>query len=608
MKIRLERIILTLLLTVVLTSAQAGNAGAQQLDGLRDINVLNFNVSGAMGAGIVTMDATVHRPWSWDVGLGLWYAKGLLKVTGSSSTYGAVEHQFAGSLLFRMALPGPGFLPGKRLELGGAVPVAFWQGDSGSMDGANDLKGWAWGDPSLYLKAVVFTDGGFSIGVKPYLQMGLGRSGANASSGWSGGGTLIFGLSPNSRLDLLFEGGFIYRNATEVANMSVGKSVTWSAGARYGLTPVLDLVGDVWGETFLEGKLDAHEIPVEADLGLRISKVMDHDVLRFLTGLGTGAGTHGAGNPDVRVFAVLQWSHLAPKPLPPDTDGDGILDKDDKCPKQPEDMDGFEDEDGCPDADNDGDGILDKADKCPNKAEDKDGFEDEDGCPDADNDGDGILDKADKCPNKAEDKDGFEDEDGCPDADNDGDGIPDAKDKCPNEPETINGNKDEDGCPDKGRSLVRLTEKKIEILQKIYFYFNKAKIKRQSYPVLVQVATILRLHKEIRKVEIQGHTDTMGKADYNMKLSQKRAEAVRKFLVNAGVEPERLIAKGYGLTRPVVTTCSKIRSRRRRRKCEAKNRRVEFVILEQGASAQPAENTGKSKNSGKESPNVPSGK
>jgi len=100
-----------------------------------------------------------------------------------------------------------------------------------------------------------------------------------------------------------------------------------------------------------------------------------------------------------------------------DPDNDGITGKTDLCPDQPEDFDGFQDEDGCPDPDNDGDGILDVNDKCPNEAEDFDGFEDEDGCPDLDNDGDGILDINDKCPDEAEDFDGFEDEDGCPDID-----------------------------------------------------------------------------------------------------------------------------------------------------------------------------------------------
>jgi len=133
----------------------------------------------------------------------------------------------------------------------------------------------------------------------------------------------------------------------------------------------------------------------------------------------------------------------------PDNDEDGILDKADKCPDLAEDKDGFEDYDGCPDTDNDKDGIADQNDECPNEAEDFDGYLDSDGCPDNDNDNDGIPDAEDKCPNAAEDKDNFEDNDGCPDLDNDGDGIPDVKDSCPDLKEDFDGVKDEDGCPDK---------------------------------------------------------------------------------------------------------------------------------------------------------------
>ncbi len=165
-----------------------------------------------------------------------------------------------------------------------------------------------------------------------------------------------------------------------------------------------------------------------------------------------------------------------------DADDDGIPNKYDECPKDPEDMDGFQDQDGCPDVDNDKDGICDAwvaekgqsekyasvchgSDKCTEIAEDKDGFEDEDGCPDLDNDKDGIPDLKDKCPNDAEDIDGFEDNDGCPDVDNDKDGICDAwvaekgqsekyasvcqaTDKCPNAAEDKDGFEDADGCPD----------------------------------------------------------------------------------------------------------------------------------------------------------------
>ncbi len=107
-----------------------------------------------------------------------------------------------------------------------------------------------------------------------------------------------------------------------------------------------------------------------------------------------------------------------------------------------------------PSRDRDKDGIPDRIDKCPNEPEDRDGFEDSDGCPDYDNDLDGVFDMFDKCPNDPEDKDGFEDRDGCPDYDNDKDGIPDSIDKCPNQPEDLDGFQDADGCPD-SRASVR---------------------------------------------------------------------------------------------------------------------------------------------------------
>jgi hypothetical protein len=135
-------------------------------------------------------------------------------------------------------------------------------------------------------------------------------------------------------------------------------------------------------------------------------------------------------------------------PIDGDRDGDGIGDRADRCPTMPEDRDGYDDRDGCPDPDNDGDGIVDARDVCPNEPEDADGFEDLDGCPDPDNDEDGIDDARDDCPDAAEDVDGFEDDDGCPDPDNDEDGIADGVDACPDDAEDIDGDADDDGCPD----------------------------------------------------------------------------------------------------------------------------------------------------------------
>ncbi|MGE5182002.1 MAG: OmpA family protein, partial [Acidobacteriota bacterium] len=259
----------------------------------------------------------------------------------------------------------------------------------------------------------------------------------------------------------------------------------------------------------------------------------------------------------------------------PDNDKDGILDVNDKCPMVPETMNGFEDEDGCPEGnknDRDGDGILDDVDKCPDDPEDFDGFQDADGCPDPDNDQDGILDVDDLCPNDPEDKDGFEDADGCPDPDNDKDRILDKDDKCPNEPETYNGYQDEDGCPDRGRVVV--TDTSIEILDMIYFEYDKAIIKKESYPILDAVAATLQGNPSIQLVEIQGHTDERGDDAYNLDLSDRRAHAVRQYLIDKGVDEKRLTAQGYGETQPL--------DRRHNEAAWAKNRRVAFLILKRG--------------------------
>jgi outer membrane protein OmpA-like peptidoglycan-associated protein len=253
----------------------------------------------------------------------------------------------------------------------------------------------------------------------------------------------------------------------------------------------------------------------------------------------------------------------APVPGVGDIDGDGILDNVDKCPRVPEDLDGFEDDDGCPEDDNDKDGIADKIDACPNDPEDRDNFEDDDGCPDADNDKDGLNDKIDKCPNDPEDTDGFEDDDGCPDIDNDKDGILDKDDKCPREPGVP-----PDGCPKK-YNLVVVTEKKIELKQTVFFDTNKATIKKVSFALLTEVAQAMKDNPTI-KVDVEGHTDSQGNDRFNLKLSQRRAESVKKFLVGKGVSSDRMRPKGYGENVPIADN--------RTADGRAQNRRVEFVI------------------------------
>jgi outer membrane protein OmpA-like peptidoglycan-associated protein len=288
----------------------------------------------------------------------------------------------------------------------------------------------------------------------------------------------------------------------------------------------------------------------------------------------------GLGAPDFRAFLMISYAsgaseipRLGPPPKPidrGDDDGDGVINEYDKCPNELEDIDVYEDDDGCPEPDNDADGLLDSVDQCPDRPEDKDGFQDDDGCPDEDNDGDGIADSRDECPDEPEDKDGNRDLDGCDDPDDDGDGIPDAIDKCPGEAETINGNKDDDGCPDSGDTLVMMAPDRIETFAPVKFRGRTNQILRGSSNVLGQVAATLRASRDILRVRIAVHVHPRNADD--KRLSEQRAEAVKAWLIKWGVEPERLEARGYGSSQPLV--------KRNKRGAAEINDRVEFVILE----------------------------
>jgi OOP family OmpA-OmpF porin len=216
--------------------------------------------------------------------------------------------------------------------------------------------------------------------------------------------------------------------------------------------------------------------------------------------------------------------------------------------------------------DRDGDGIPDEVDQCPDVPEDKDGFEDQDGCPDYDNDKDGIYDAQDQCPDQPEDRDGFQDLDGCPDPDNDKDGILDVNDQCPNQPETFNGYKDNDGCPDEKPTEIKQTL----ILKGVNFKTASAELLDESYYVLENVFNSLEAYPNVR-VEIAGHTDDQGGDSYNMALSNDRAKSVMKYLVDRGINPDRISAKGYGKTRPRATNSTA--------DGRAQNRRVEVVPI-----------------------------
>ena len=454
--------------------------------------------------------------------------------------------------------------------------------------------------------------GGFGLAVIAPISFPTGDAGSYNSEG-------------NVRIEPRLVADFQYKGFTVAANLAYQPrarrallnfentdAFRWGVGLEIPVVEdTLSIISSLYGT-----------VPVGGDSSIATAKNMPIEVLGgvqayfaedFVVNGGAGAGlTNGVGAPDFRIFASI--GYVPRRKIDRDRDGDGIMDDVDACPDDPEDFDAFQDQDGCPELDNDGDGVLDTADgpadstgygACRNLPEDFDGFEDTDGCPDPDNDKDGFPDVKDgpkeatgfgACRDMPEDFDGFQDDDGCPEPDNDNDKICDpwvseqglldqyadvckGLDECPNEPETYNEFKDEDGCPDI-RPKAMLTDTSIQILEKVYFDFNKSKIQTRSYPLLDEVVQILESNPQVNLIRVEGHTDAIGTRGYNIGLSNQRARSVVTYLTQRGIEKKRFIAKGFGPDFPIDTNDTQ--------EGRDNNRRVEFNILEIGCK--PVEN------------------
>ncbi|MEO6540694.1 MAG: OmpA family protein, partial [Ferruginibacter sp.] len=237
-----------------------------------------------------------------------------------------------------------------------------------------------------------------------------------------------------------------------------------------------------------------------------------------------------------------------PMPVVLDRDGDGVLDGVDRCPDVP----GLASLQGCPDRD--GDGIADIDDKCP----DVPGTARYQGCPIPDTDKDGVNDEVDKCPTVP----GLARYQGCPIPDTDGDGVNDEEDKCVND----KGPASNFGCPVINEEIIKKVNR---AAQNIFFETAKAKLLAKSFPKLNEVVTILNENPSY-KVQIDGHTDSQGKDDYNQGLSDERAASVKAYLVSKGIAESRLSSAGYGETKPVADNTTAAG--------RAKNRRVEMTL------------------------------
>lgn len=248
----------------------------------------------------------------------------------------------------------------------------------------------------------------------------------------------------------------------------------------------------------------------------------------------------------------LTKAQQPPVAKPKDQDNDGIPDAKDGCPTQP----GTALTNGCPDRD--GDGIPDNRDACP----DMPGQAAYKGCPIPDTDKDGLNDVEDKCPTEA----GPKENGGCPlpkpEPDTDGDGVPDKEDKCPAEA----GTKENNGCPVIKKEVI---EKINFAARSIFFERGSDKLATSSYTSLNEVVTILNNNPSLHLL-IDGYTDNTGKAITNLELSQKRANAVKKYLTDKGIASQRLSAIGHGSDKPIADNNTE--------EGRTQNRRVELKL------------------------------
>lgn len=385
-----------------------------------------------------------------------------------------------------------------------------------------------------------------------------------------------FSIMPYDGINLTLAADYIptsytahgYPYKSKGVNLAFGISFTWGTNRR---------------DSDHDGVYDKLDMCPNTPKGVRVDA------------LGCPIDSDGDGVPDYKDLCpgteVAAYGLTDEHGCPRDSDGDGVPDYKDECPNTPREAAGMVDEKGC-ELDTDGDGVPDWKDRCPNTLPEARAFVDSLGC-DRDSDGDFVPDYKDECPDTPAEARRYVDEKGCP-FDSDGDGVPDYKDLAPGTPAEARGFVDEygreldtdgDGVPDwkdmcptiagpavnKGCPEVKKEVRNLlnKAMQGIEFETGKASIKKSSYGILDEIAKTFISNPDF-VIEIQGHTDNTGSETLNLELSDKRAKAVREYLVSKGVSGEHVTAKGYGSSRPIADNSTKAGRQ--------KNRRVEFDI------------------------------
>jgi len=449
-----------------------------------------------------------------------------------------IDDQLATNLVFAIGI-------GERFQLQARLPITLDQAtQSGSINmqsfGADQT---ALGDFRVGGAVRLFGDRneiGPSIGASADIVL---PSGDEQDFAGDGGLGMDLGVLASYKLPLVTFGvnaGVALRPSADFADVRMGSELYGRAGALIPVGEQMNTYAELQTGVPLRDQMGEPPLPVEALGGLR------YRFGNWIAGAGVGVGLSDAlGVPVWRGMVSVGYTNQRdkfeePLPEPPpietkDKDADGILD--DSCEMQPEDKDGFEDADGCPDDDNDKDLVLDASDKCIDGAEDKDGFQDEDGCAEDDNDNDKIVD---------------------------------ANDKCANEPETVNTFEDEDGCPD---SIPRPTLDMIlkQLAERIQFEYDRAELTPDSQRVIGEMATLLNQVPELELLSIEGHASKEGNAKHNEELSKNRAQTAFDALVAGGVAASRLKAQHFGTKKPIGSAKDEASKKA--------SRRVEFHVL-----------------------------
>jgi outer membrane protein OmpA-like peptidoglycan-associated protein len=435
-----------------------------------EVDIQLFKPATGTGSLWSTESAQMGKHLGYRAGLQLQYARDPLVLSvsqsaGSQGEVGAlVANRFDAALTLTVAL-------WEWVEVGLSVPLILQGGaegeafDAAGLEvGLGALSAVSVGDIRVVPRSKVFGVGDGALDVA--VGVGVVLPSGSAAYAGEGGVSLEPALYISSHKGLMtahINAGFRYRKAANIETLTISNEIFWNLGASVDLIGLqgeaftLSAVGEFFGRTDasepfgIGGDENSAAMSALTPMGFMAGARMTVDGT-WSVGLGAGGGMHpGYGTAAPRLMMELSYNSAGSMAL--DTDGDGLSDDRDECINKPEDLDGFEDDDGCPDSDNDGDMVLDEDDACPNEPEDRDGIRDDDGCPDVDDDGDGVPDETDKCPGDQEDLDGFQDEDGCADFDNDGDGFADGADRCPMEAEDLDGFQDEDGCPDLDNDL-----------------------------------------------------------------------------------------------------------------------------------------------------------